>query len=174
MREQPVEIADYDPAWPDAFMRERRVLESLIGSWIMGGCEHVGSTAVPGLAAKPVVDVMVGVATLDASRPAISVLSDHGYQYSPYRPDVMHWFCKPSFSFRTHHVHLVPFGSDLWEDRLLFRDHLRMHGPVAEEYAKLKRDLAAQYRDDREAYTDGKGDFVQRILATARRPIDES
>jgi GrpB-like predicted nucleotidyltransferase (UPF0157 family) len=169
MKEQPVQIVEYDPAWPELFILERRVLESLIGPWITGTCEHIGSTAVSGLAAKPVVDVMVGVETLEASRPAIEVLSNHGYQYSPYRPDVMHWFCKPSFSFRTHHVHLVPFGSGLWEDRVLFRDYLRTHGSVAEEYAQLKRNLAAKYRDDREAYTDGKAEFVLRVLARARR-----
>jgi GrpB-like predicted nucleotidyltransferase (UPF0157 family) len=86
----------------------------------------------------------------------------------------MHWFCKPSFSSRTHHLHLVPFGSELWEDRLLFRDYLRMHTSVAEEYAHLKRDLAERYRDDREAYTDGKGEFVKRILAAARSRVEES
>jgi GrpB-like predicted nucleotidyltransferase (UPF0157 family) len=167
MNEQPVEIVDYDPAWPEAWVRERHLLESLIGDFIVGGCEHIGSTAVPGLPAKPVVDVMVGVASLEASRPAIDVLSRSGYLYSPYRPDVMHWFCKPSLALRTHHVHLVPFGCELWQDRLLFRDHLRMHGSIAGEYARLKRELAARHRNDREAYTDGKTAFVQRILAIA-------
>ena len=168
MREQAVEIADYDPGWPEAFVRERLLLESLLEPWLVGGCEHIGSTAVPGLAAKPVIDVMVGVAGLDESRLAIPVLAAHGYCYSPYRPDLMHWFCKPSLMFRTHHVHLVPFESPLWRDRMLFRDYLRVRGPIAEEYARLKRDLASRHRNDREAYTQAKGEFVQRVIAMAR------
>jgi GrpB-like predicted nucleotidyltransferase (UPF0157 family) len=168
VREQSVEIVDYDSNWPEAFMKERQLLESLIQPWIVGGCEHVGSTAVPGLAAKPVVDVMVGVATLEGSEPAIPVLSRHGYCYSPYRLDLMHWFCKPSVALRTHHVHLIPFGGELWRERLLFRDYLRVHTEVAEEYVRLKRDLAKRHRNNREAYTQGKSDFVGRILDLAR------
>lgn len=168
MREQAVEIADYDPGWPEAFVQERSLLESLLEPWLVGGCEHIGSTAVPGLAAKPVIDAMVGVAGLDESRSAIPVLASHGYCYAPYRPDLMHWFCKPSVMFRTHHVHLVPFASPLWNDRLLFRDYLRVHGPIADEYARLKRELAARHRNDREAYTQAKDAFVKRVIAMAR------
>ena len=81
----------------------------------------------------------------------------------------MHWFCKPSPERRTHHLHLVPFRSELWSDRLLFRDYLRSDHAAAEEYAALKAALAARYRSDREAYTDAKGEFVNKILDRARR-----
>ena len=166
-REAPVHIVPYDALWPGQFEQERLLLYRIIGEWVNGGIEHVGSTAVPGLDAKPVIDVMAGVLSLEASRDAISVLERNGYSYAPYRPDVMHWFCKPSFAFRTHHLHLVPYQSRLWKERLAFRDYLRSHSDVAREYAQLKYQLAEQYRFDREAYTEAKSEFIQRVLGKA-------
>jgi GrpB-like predicted nucleotidyltransferase (UPF0157 family) len=170
--EQPIDIVPYDESWPSRFEQERAILDRVIRGWVVGAIEHVGSTAVPGLAAKPVIDIMVGVESLEASRAAIPVLSKIEYCYFPYRPDVMHWFCKPSPSLRTHHLHLIPFQSRLWLERLAFCDYLRRHADVAAEYAELKRHLAAQHRLDREAYTDAKTPFVERILklALAKKP----
>ena len=165
--EQPVHVVSYDESWPARFEQERAILDRAIESWVVGGIEHVGSTAVSGLAAKPVIDIMVGVESLEASRAAIPVLSEIEYCYFPYRPDVMHWFCKPSPSFRTHHLHLIPFRSRLWLERLAFRDYLRTHADDATEYAELKQRLAEQHRLDREAYTDAKTLFVERILKIA-------
>lgn len=84
--------------------------------------------------------------------------------YFPYRPEQMHWFCKPSPAFRTHHLHLVPLGSKHWYERLAFRDYLRGNPATAKEYAELKLRLATQYKFDREGYTEAKGPFIQRIL----------
>jgi GrpB-like predicted nucleotidyltransferase (UPF0157 family) len=162
-----VDVAPYDPSWPRRFEEERALLADVLAAWLAGPIEHVGSTAVPGLAAKPVVDIMAGVRSLKASRPAIDAVGAHGYCYFPYRTDSMHWFCKPSPMARTHHLHLVPFGSVLWTERLAFRDYLRAHADVAAEYARLKRELAERYRFDREAYTDAKGPFVERVVAMA-------
>src|SRR5258708_299811 len=139
--EAPVHIEPYDASWPDLFRAEERLLRTLLARWLAGPIEHVGSTAVEGLAAKPVIDVMVAVASLDASRTAIPVLERSGYRYADYKTDVMHWFCKPDFSFRTHHLHLVPFASRLWHERIGFRDHLRANRDVARDYAELKLHL---------------------------------
>ncbi|WP_431637165.1 GrpB family protein [Dyella sp. KULCS107] len=87
-----------------------------------------------------------------------------GYLYWPYKADVMHWFCKPSDAHRTHHLHLVPYGSELWRARLGFRDALRANAHLAQEYAQLKLDMANKYRHDREAYTQSKTEFVQQVL----------
>ncbi len=163
----PVRVVPYDASWPAEFERERRDLAALLAPWLVGPIEHVGSTAVPGLAAKPVIDIMAGVRDLDSSRPVIDVMPRLGYCYWPYREEVMHWFCKPSDAFRTHHLHVVPFRSQLWRDRLAFRDYLRVHRPVAEEYASLKRRLAKRFELDREAYTDAKLPFVNRVLRMA-------
>ena len=164
-----VEIVPYDESWPARFEEERIVLAAALQPWIVGGIEHVGSTSVRNLAAKPVIDIMLGVDSLDASRPALTALASLGYMYLPYRGDVMHWLCKPSLALRTHHLHLVPFNSDLWVERLAFRDYLRAHPDTARAYAELKRSLAKQFEFDRETYTESKGPFVQEVLALARR-----
>ena len=123
----------------------------------------VGSTAIPGMPAKPVIDVMAPVRSLEASRPAITTLAGVGYVYFPYRDDVMHWFFKPSAAFRTHHLHLVPFGSERWVKCLAFRDTIRGNEGLANEYAALKIRLANDFKFDREAYTQAKSPFVERV-----------
>jgi GrpB-like predicted nucleotidyltransferase (UPF0157 family) len=121
-----------------------------------------------GLAAKPVIDMMAPVESLRGSDLAKAELAGHGYRYFPYKDDVMHWFCKPSPEVRTHHLHLVPFGGNLWRERIAFRDALRSNRLLALEYEALKRELAAKHRNDREAYTEAKSPFVQRVLAMRR------
>lgn len=165
--EAPVEIVPYDSSWPRLFDEERGTLLGAIGAWLIGPIEHIGSTAIPELAAKPVIDIMAGVETLAASRPAIAVLADLGYCYAPYRTESEHWFCKPSPAFRTHHLHLVPCDSLQWIAAIAFRDYLRSHAEVAAEYEDLKRGLAEEHRHDREAYTEAKGAFVTRITNMA-------
>lgn len=160
----PVIVVPYDSSWPDKFESERQVLARVLAPWLAGPIERVGSTAVPGLAAKPVIDIMVAVESLDASRPAISSAEAAGYIYWPYKANVMHWFCKPSDAHRTHHLHLVPYGSGLWEARLAFRNALRTDAQLAQEYAQLKHNFARKYHDDREAYTQSKSAFVHQVL----------
>ena len=165
--EAEIHIVPYDASWPARFEEERKALAHAIGDYVIGTIEHIGSTAVPGLAAKPVIDIMVGVESLDASRPVLSMLDALEYCYFPYRPDEEHWFCKPSPQFRTHHLHLVPFGGRSWIERVAFRDYLRTHADAAAGYESLKRQLADRYRFDREAYTDAKEPFIRRTLALA-------
>jgi GrpB-like predicted nucleotidyltransferase (UPF0157 family) len=160
----PVIIEPYDPAWPEKFETESRLLRAVLAQWLVGPIEHVGSTAVPGLPAKPIIDIMAAVRDLPSSTPAIHALKPHSYCYFDYKADVMHWFCKPSDFERTHHLHLVPFGSQLWRDRLAFRDSLRSDVATSSSYAELKFALASKYREDREAYTEAKTKFVQTVL----------
>lgn len=165
--EAPVEIVPYDPSWPERFDEEQKLLRRALALWLVGAIEHIGSTAVPGLAAKPVIDIMAGVETLDASRPAIAAVAGLGYCYAPYRPDSEHWFCKPSAAFRTHHLHLIPFDSPRWREAIAFRDYLRSNSDVAAEYERLKRRLAQEFHLDREAYTEAKGPFIARVTDVA-------
>jgi len=167
----PVQIVSYDPSWPSLFDQERDLLERTIASWLTGPIEHIGSTAVPGLVAKPVIDIMAPVESLAASRQAISVLARSAYYYYPYRSDTEHWFCKPSPVYRTHHLHLIPSGGQAWTDALVFRDYLRGDPEIAAEYAALKQRLAKQYQFDREAYTEAKFPFIQRVLRLAARNV---
>ncbi len=159
-----VHIVPYDPAWPSLFTTEATALREVLRPWLAGPIEHVGSTAVPGLSSKPVIDIMAAVESLDASRAALLAIGKIGYQYAPHRADVMHWLCKPGFSIRTHHLHLVPYRSPLWRERLRFRDCLRARPALAEEYTALKHRLAELHRFDREAYTEAKGPFIARVL----------
>lgn len=165
--DEPIEIVPHDPAWAAAFEKERSALEAAIGDLAAGGIHHVGSTAVPGLAAKPIVDILVGVEDLEGSRAGFPPLARLGYLYAPYRAAEMHWFCKPSPGRRTHHLHLVPTASRRYADELAFRDLLRADDELARDYASLKRALAERHRDDREAYTEAKSDFIRAALETA-------
>ena len=168
-----VEIVDYDAAWPGRFAEEREALLVVLAPWLAGPIEHIGSTAVPGLAAKPVIDIMAAVETLDSSRQAIERVAALGYCYFPYQADVRHWFCKPSDAFRTHHLHLVPISSPHWTRPLAFRDYLRVHTDVASEYEQLKRDLARKFRFDREAYTEAKASFIQAITEKSLKMVSK-
>jgi GrpB-like predicted nucleotidyltransferase (UPF0157 family) len=160
----PVIIEPYDPVWPEKFEIESSLLGSVLAPWLVGPIEHVGSTAVPGMPAKPIIDIMAAVRDLPSSTPAINALRPHSYCYFDYKADVMHWFCKPGDFERTHHLHLVPFGSQLWRDRLAFRDRLRSDAQTSGSYSELKFALASKYREDREAYTEGKTKFIRSVL----------
>ncbi len=162
--DEPIRLIPYDPAWPGRFDEERGALDDAIGEWVVGGIHHVGSTAVPGLDAKPIIDILVGVRGLEESRACFKPLARLGYMYAPYLPEEMHWFCKPHPSRRTHHLHLVPVGSKRYRDELAFRDRLRADARLAGQYVTLKRSLASRFAQDREAYTEAKSDFVRRAL----------
>lgn len=162
-----IELVDYDPSWPKLFERERQLIEDAIGAWLIGPIEHIGSTAVPGIKAKPIIDIMAPVESLIASFEALPILATLQYEYWPYRADVMQWHCKPSDDCRTHHLHLVPLGSPRWNACIAFRDHLRTHRDAAAAYQELKEELAVRHEHDREAYTEGKTAFVSRIVALA-------
>jgi len=163
----PVEIVSYDETWPARFVEEAAILSRALAAWVVGPIEHIGSTAVPNLLAKPVIDIMVGVQDLETSRPAIAAAGELGYCYWPYQADLEHWFCKPSTELRTHHLHLIPVGTPQWIRPIAFRDYLRAHPHVAQEYGTLKQRLAREHRFDREAYTEAKRSFIDRITETA-------
>jgi GrpB-like predicted nucleotidyltransferase (UPF0157 family) len=166
---QPIEVVEYDPDWPRAFEEERDRIAAAIGDAALV-IEHVGGTAVPGLPAKPVIDLMVGVEDIERAGPAVAGLINLGYEYVPELetelPD-RRYFRRGSPE--THHVHMVPASSDYFVEHLLFRDYLRSHPQAAEEYGKLKRGLASRFRFDREAYQAGKVPFIDTVVAAARR-----
>lgn len=162
-----VVVVPYDGAWPRRFESERSLLERVLAPWLFGGIHHVGATSVPGLAAKPVIDMLAGVRDLDEARAAFDPLRQHGYVETPHRPRIAHHFSKPSprLSHATHGLHLTEPGSDLWRERLAFRDALRADAALAGEYQALKLRLAEQHPTDVAAYTAGKRPFVARVLA---------
>ncbi|HSK49471.1 MAG TPA: bifunctional GNAT family N-acetyltransferase/GrpB family protein [Solirubrobacterales bacterium] len=158
-------IVPYDERWPQQFESERAALEEALGDLAAGGIHHVGSTAVPGLEAKPTVDILVGVESLEASRACFEPLAELGYLHAPYLAEEMHWFCKPDPARREFHLHLVPTGSRRYRDELAFRDRLRADPELAGRYAALKRQLVACFSADRDAYTEAKSEFIAAALA---------
>jgi GrpB-like predicted nucleotidyltransferase (UPF0157 family) len=164
-------IVPYDPGWPSRFEAERAVLGA-----VFAGCdaviEHIGSTAVPGLAAKPVIDVLVGLPALAEAERRIPALDAAGYEYVPEHEAALpdrRYFRKPRVGPRACHVHCVVHGSESWERHLAFRDHLRSHPASAAAYEDLKRHLAARLA--KWEYAEAKGPFIERILAgVERRP----
>jgi GrpB-like predicted nucleotidyltransferase (UPF0157 family) len=161
-----VVIVEYDSAWPGRFEAERVLLERVLAPWLEGGIHHVGSTAIPGIAAKPIIDIVAGVRSLDGARLAFEPLAEASYTYSPHRPGIAHHFAKPSPDAPEYGLHLTQPGSDLWRERLSFRDVLRSDPQLAAEYETLKRRLAHEHPEDIEAYTTAKRVFVARVLAT--------
>ena len=164
-------IVDYDPRWPELFRQEAEQIRRVLGEERVVAIEHFGSTAVPGLAAKPIVDILIGVHSLAEVRCAIPVLAELGYAFWYENPDKDRMFFVkglPPNGPRTDHLHVVEADSPLWE-RLLFRDYLRAHPDEAQRYAALKRDLAVRFPNDRERYTDAKTDYIAGVTAKARQ-----
>jgi GrpB-like predicted nucleotidyltransferase (UPF0157 family) len=164
VKDAPIEIVPYSHEWPALFAAEAVVLAATLCPWLAGEIQHIGSTAVPGLSAKPVIDIMAPVHSLSHAAPAIEALRSLNYCHFPYRPGEMLWFCKPSPAYRTHHLHLVPVSSSLWVQRLAFRDALLREPALVSEYESLKLGLAATHAHNREAYTDAKTPFIQSVL----------
>jgi GrpB-like predicted nucleotidyltransferase (UPF0157 family) len=166
---KPIAVVPYDGDWPRRFEAERALLETVLAPWLEGGIHHIGSTAIPGIAAKPIIDMIAGVRDLQGARAASGPLREHSYLVAPHRPDEAHHFSKPSLRLSevTHGLHLTEPGSDLWRERLAFRDGLRADAALAAEYEALKVALARTHPDDVGTYTGGKRDFVTRVLANA-------
>jgi GrpB-like predicted nucleotidyltransferase (UPF0157 family) len=165
-------IVEYDPRWSLMFEEESARVASVLSKDLVARIDHIGSTAVRGLVAKPIIDLLVSVHSLvEAKQVAISPLEELGYAYWFDNPDPQRMFLVkglPPNSPRTHHIHIIESDSILRE-RLLFRDYLREHPDEAFRYAQLKRYLAQQFSTDREAYTSGKTEYVQSIMQRVRQ-----
>lgn len=167
----PIHILPYDPTWPLLFEHEKVRLLEAVGAYLC--CiEHIGSTAVPGLAAKPVIDIMIGVHSLNDAPFFIPPLEALGYEYIARHEALLperRYLHRIVNHQHTHHLHMVEPGSRFFEVQLLFRDYLRTHPADARRYAELKYALAEKFRNDREAYTDGKTALVEEILQKAKQ-----
>ena len=173
-----IAIAPYDPRWPELFRQEKQHLLSCLPSDLIRRIEHFGSTAVPGLAAKPIVDMLVEVTDLRETRLRITpILEAQGYEYfwrpteGDDGPPFYAWFIKrePRTGARTHHIHMVEGTFVEHWDRLLFRDYLIEHPEVAREYEALKVRLSAVSPTDRVAFTRGKTEFVLKVTRQAKQ-----
>ncbi len=166
-----VKLVPYSSEWESLFAEEERVLRASIGTYVMD-IQHVGSTAIPGLEAKPIIDIAVAVRRLEDAEKCIKPLECLGYEYKAYegRPGRF-FFAKGDPSRRTHYLHMVEWDSDSWKSYIRFRDYLRQHKEAAREYARLKRELARKSRGNRDFYTPGKAEFIESVLRIAEGEI---
>ena len=162
-----VRIVGYDPSWPATAERELRNIEEALGEQA-ARLEHAGSTAVPGLVAKPILDLQLSVAALEPRERYVEPLEGLGYLFvpAPESPDY-HFFAKPHGRPRTHHLHVCEAGSDHELRHIAVRDFLRAHPDEAARYAALKQQLVARHPQDRIAYIAGKEDYVDKLEGRA-------
>lgn len=167
-----IKLVDYDPHWPALFEEEVRcLLAALRQPSIIQRLEHIGSTAIPNMPAKPIIDIQIGVISLaEAAEQIVPVLEAMGYRHwddNPLQDRLFMVKGLPPNGPRTHHIHIVTLDHPAWEC-LFFRDYLRVHPEEAARYAALKQDLASRFEHDRKAYSAGKAEYVRRITELAR------
>ena len=166
-----LQLAPYDPDWPKDFQDERERIAEALGALALR-IDHHGSTSVPGLLAKPIIDIQMSVGRLHPLEAYVSQLGALGYVHVPHSDDaICPFFHRPADWPHTHHVHVVQAGGGEERRTLAFRDYLREHTAAAREYEVLKSRLAAQFSakdfSSRQAYADAKGDFITRIVERA-------
>jgi GrpB-like predicted nucleotidyltransferase (UPF0157 family) len=167
--DEPVHVAGYDPAGPDRFAEQRDRVAAILAPWLAAPIEHIGSTSVPGLPAKPVIDMLAPVRFLIRAQAAVTPLQDNGWVFwseDPFRTYRL-WFLRPRPEARTHHLYLIEHGHPQARALIAFRDALRADPALRTRYADLKQQLAGQHRGNRNAYTNAKREFVAEVLRSA-------
>ena len=165
-----VHLSAYDSRWPGRAAEYANELRPVLAPWLLGAIEHVGSTSVPGLAAKPVIDLMAQLTDLDVVVDQVSgALGELGWRYVPPEFDRRPWRrflakVSPDGQHRLAHLHLMAPGAARWDQQLRFRDALRADPALRDRYAEVKSQLARAHADDRERYTDEKASFVTGVL----------
>jgi len=169
-RRRDFNVVPYQSSWKDEFEREADLLCAAIGEKALR-IEHHGSTAIPGMSAKAIIDIMMGVNSLAQAAELIPLLEEIGYEYRPKDeiPDRMYFRKESLPGIRTHHLSLTPLNSRFWKNQLAFRDYLRRHDRTAAEYINLKVRLAEAYARTHKIDPDGKTEFVARVLELARK-----
>jgi GrpB-like predicted nucleotidyltransferase (UPF0157 family) len=165
---QPLVLSPYSPLWPAVFDVQKQELQRLLGEAV--AIEHVGSTAVPGLGAKPIIDIMAGTPDLAIVERRIPDLVAAGWRYVPEFEKALperRYFTRYDGAPGKFHLHAVVYGTPFWKRTIAFRDALRGNEQLAQQYWRLKQRLAARFPNDRAAYTDAKGEFIRTVLAGA-------
>ena len=174
LRRGDVELVPYSSAWAASFEAERSRLQQALGADALD-IQHIGSTAVPGLVAKPILDLGVAVADEAIVSACIPRLCALGYAYRGYRGASQGYFFDLGLEQQlTHYLHMLVINEPGWCNYLLFRDYLRAHPSAREAYAQLKQQLAADFATDRASYSGAKTPFVQQILESARQSVDQN
>jgi GrpB-like predicted nucleotidyltransferase (UPF0157 family) len=159
-------LHSYTPEWEQLFNAERERLLGCLAGYVLD-IQHIGSTAVPGLPAKPIIDIGVAVANFEEAFRCVPLLETLGYIYrGEFGIPRRHYFVRGEP--RTYQVHMNEIGSADWKNTIAFRNYLREHPEVAGDYAVLKKQLVEQFPTDIHAYTDGKSEFIHHVLQVSR------
>ena len=163
-----VRLVPYQPAWAELFKQEAEALRNALGDHVVR-VEHVGSTAVPGLAAKPIIDIAVAIESFEGAAACVGRMEQIGYEHKGEHGIPRRRFFVKRDPDTTHHVHMNEPGSRDWENLILFRDYLLEHPAAAEEYAALKLKLARRFPHDILGYRAGKADFITAAIQEAKK-----
>jgi GrpB-like predicted nucleotidyltransferase (UPF0157 family) len=163
-------VVPYRKGWVELFEQEAGLLRRALGEKALS-IEHIGSTSIPGIEAKPIIDIMVAVDSLTGAKEHIPALEALGYVYKPYDtiPERLYFSKENAPEYRTHHLNLATQESSFWKNQLAFRDYLRAHDRVAGEYVDLKKNIARLYAQTNEIDPEAKSQFVARVLALAAK-----
>jgi GrpB-like predicted nucleotidyltransferase (UPF0157 family) len=168
-----VTVVEYRPEWRKMFEDQKRILQTALGD-VPAQIEHIGSTAVAGLAAKPIIDLMAGLEDFLIADNVVPKIEALGYEYIQKYEAVMpfrRFLIKEQGGIRTHQIHMVGIGGEFWERHILFRDYLRQNPGVAEQYASLKKELAGREWEDVNEYADAKTEFIREIEDKAKGQV---
>lgn len=169
LEENAVRLTPYDKDWERLFREEKSRLQIAVGLFVLD-IQHVGSTSIPGMIAKPIIDIAIAVESFEEAHVCIKPIERLGYRYRgenniPRR----HFFVKGNP--RTYHIHINEIGSRDWNEQISFRDYLIHHHEIARGYAELKMELAQRYPTDRQAYSENKSPFIKNVLQLARSEV---
>ncbi len=172
----PIVIEPYNPEWPRLYEQAKAEICGAVGQYLTA-IEHIGSTSVPGLPSKPIIDVLAGVTSLDVVAVCIAPLAAIGYVYKPEYEQLIperRYFLKSQGEIQTHHLHIFEGQDFPARHELIFRDYMRRHPEAQQQYAELKQALAARFGSNRDAYTEAKGEFIRSVVAQALSEGSES
>lgn len=164
-----IAIEKPDPTWKDKGIRESEELYNLLSAFGVREVEHIGSTSIPNLPAKPIIDLMASISSLHDIKEIEEVLSLYDWHYVPPVLDKQEWrrfFVKVKKDKRVAHLHLMLDGEDRWKEQLDFRNKLRANVDLTKQYATLKKQLAEEFNNDREKYTEAKTEFIKKVLSS--------
>jgi GrpB-like predicted nucleotidyltransferase (UPF0157 family) len=161
-----IEIHPYDRNWPNLFRQAAEPIRETLGELALR-IDHIGSTAIPGAAAKPIIDIQVSVASFQPFEPIVSGMDSIGFIWRSDNPDLSKRYFRETPGTRRTHIHMRCAGSWSEQMTLLFRDYMRCHADDVRQYVELKQRLAGQFQDDRSAYVEGKSPFIWHVIAKA-------
>lgn len=169
-----VKLEPYNSEWKTEFEKEKAILSSILNNFILD-IQHIGSTSIEGCPAKPVIDIFIGIESLEYGKQLIPILLENGYIYKPNNgiPDEI-YFKKRKNNLTTHHIHIAPINGEVWKNQILFRDYMRLHPEKLQEYIELKQQLAFHFPEDRDSYSQGKNEFIKNVIFEAKKIIFKS